>query len=50
MLQAFLYGVVATAGVLVTYIVYDFLFDCVQRILDACARKVAQQNSKRRRH
>ena len=50
MLQAFLYGVVATAGVLVTYTVYDFLFDCVQRIHDAHARKVAQQNSKRRRH
>lgn len=50
MLQAFLYGAMGMLGVLVTYTIYDWIFDICMHIHDAHARKVAQQNSKRRKH
>lgn len=50
MLNAFLYGVMGMAGALVTYTVYDGVFEIILRIHENHARKAAQQNSKRRKH
>lgn len=46
MLQAFLYGAVGMAGVLVTYTVYDGIYSICAWLH---ARRVAKQNSKRRK-